>query len=282
MPKIHALLTFGAESDPAPSPPVASASSRPTAGPGPASAAEPPGRYTLRPLVEIQEFVTKGITSQLRYGVTPRFVDQRGQLIEALLDRHGLTEWGYGEDVVDVYKKDQSVFLRVGSREVLAMFENVASIDEVRQTTAAFLEWALEMLGVERIRTVGVRSYWLAAADSFAELNEHLLERFAGTMGRILEPFGTKPSDSGWTFDFHDQDPKHNLRLGPMTAEQAMGLFRDQEKENYPPQALYLDVDRLYTEDPMEREQALRRWGSAFERNIEISQAICRELTRPS
>jgi len=230
--------------------------------------------------MELQDFAVKGITSQLRFVTpAPTFIDQRGHLIEALMREHELSEWGYGQDFVDAFRADGSVTLRVASRELRAMFENVESTTEVKKATKSFLGWGLDSLGVERLGYVGVRSFRIAAADSFRALNEWLLDRLMPGHAQLLQPFGSKSSDSGWVLEFHDKDPKHNLRIGPMTPEQAMAqVFRDQDTDHYPPQFLFLDVDRLYSDEEMSASEALQRWESAFDRNLEIGETLSRRL----
>jgi hypothetical protein len=222
--------------------------------------------------MELQDFVLKGVTSQLRWGVvTPRFIDRRGALIEALTAQHDLTEWGYGDDGLEVFKQDQSIVLAAGNREARGIFENVEDTGEVSRTCRGFFEFVLGELEISAISFVGVRSFWLAPTDSFEGLNAWMIEKLSPGVGPLSEAIGTNPTDAGWVLEFHAADPKHTLRFGPMNPQQAMGqIFRDQNAENYPPQFLFLDFDRVYNEDKIDRSAALDRWEKSFGRNLEI------------
>jgi hypothetical protein len=234
--------------------------------------------------MELQDFVLKGVTSQLRWGVlTPRFIDRRGALIEALLARHDLTEWGYGEDVLEVFKQDQSIALAAGNQEARGIFENVEDTGEVASTCRSFFEFVLGELDISEVSFVGVRSYWLAPTDSFEGLTAWMIEKLSPGVGPLREAVGTKPTDAGWVFEFHAADPKHRLRLGPMNPQQAMAqFFRDKNEENYPPQFLFLDFDRVYNDDKIDRSAALDRWETSFGRNLEIGAKLGQLLSDTS
>lgn len=231
--------------------------------------------------MELQDFVIKGITSQLRFRTaTPHFMDRSGQLIAEAMDQYGLTEWRSTPQFVEVFRRDQTHAVLIGSHELRAIFENVEDASAVKDRTKSLFEAKLAELEVDALSFVGVRTFWLAAADDFADLHDWMLERLSPTVKPLLEKTGSKPTDSGWVFELTDKDPKHNLKLGPMKPEQAKDIFRDQNEENYPPQFLFLDLDRVYSDDDsMSRQTALDRWEKSFSRNLEIAQALAEDLT---
>jgi hypothetical protein len=226
--------------------------------------------------MELQDLVPAGVTSQLRFAtVNPGFVDRRGALIESLLTQGELTEWRYGEDFLEVFRRDQSVALFASSRDLRAIFEHFEDRATVVSRTRDFLGATLEELAVTEIGFIGVRSYWLAAADSFADLNEWLLERLSPPLTPFFDVVGSKPTDAGWVLEFREKDPKHNLKIGPMTPAQATAqFFRDNDEENFPPQFLFLDIDRIYNEEVIATDKALERWEKSFTRNFEIGEKL--------
>ncbi len=238
----------------------------------------PYDRYAL----ELQDFVIKGITSQLRFSeVNPLLVERRGGLIKSLLKQHELDQWAQGEGFVDVSDPARGIALNVTNREMRAMFERVDQVADVVDASRAFFELVDEVLEVGTIAGVGVRSWRMAAVDDFESLNGWLLEDLLNRRDPLFEPFGHPPSDVGWAFDFHEADPKHNLRIGPMKREQAMAqLFRDQTEANYPSQFLMIDLDRFYSdEERTPAADALERWERTLTRNLEISEAVGRVLS---
>ncbi len=137
----------------------------------------------------------------------------------------------------------------------------------------------LDALGLEAATYIGVRSLWLAATDDFDQLNEWLIEKIGGAAPSVLEPVGQKPSDSGWVFEFRSSEPEHVLRLGPMKQEQATSqIFRDKEPANYPPQFLYIDLDRQYRTMTQGGPAVVDRWGSAFDRCLAVAEQVVSRL----
>lgn len=232
--------------------------------------------------MELQEPVARGITTQLRFAtVSPRFVDRRGALIESLVsEEDDLTEWGYGQDFLEVFSKDESVALAVSARDLRAIFEHFDDSGTVINRTRAFLQATLEEFATPQINFVGVRSYWLAAADTFEGLNEWLLERLGPPLADFSDVVGSKPTDAGWVLDYHERDPKHTVRIGPMTPAQVTAqFFRDNDQEHFPPQFLFLDIDRVYNEDVIDAEKALETWERSLARNLEIGEKLAGLLT---
>jgi hypothetical protein len=204
-----------------------------------------------RSAMEVQEPVLKGLTSEFRFPALPRYSDRQGGIIERLRDNHGLSQWGIGDAAADAWAEDNRAFVHTSHQNVVASVEHWADVHAMRETVESLLRSVLEELQLEDFVFVGVRSYWLSAADSFEDLNRLLFERLGPANQDLFSPFGQPPVDSGWIFDFRLEDGLvHHLRLGPMKAEQAMAqFFRNKDTENYPPQFLFVDLDRVRTDE---------------------------------
>lgn len=231
--------------------------------------------------MEIQELTLQAVVSQLRpTQPSLHFVDNRGSILEQLKEDLGLPEWGYSHDFVELFSKDRSAAIHVASDEVRVMFEHIEDPGDVREMSEQVLESMFDRLKLESFRFIGVRTWWTAAADSFEELNDWMVDRFSKSGKDLFDAVGQKPTDSAWVFEFHDKDPKHTLNIGPMTAEQAVSqTFRDNDPENFPPQFLYIDLDRVYNDDPdLNRPDALDLWRKSFDRSLEMGERIGKQL----
>lgn len=229
--------------------------------------------------MELQEAVLKAVISEIRFHPTPRFPETRAELIERLRDAESLDNWAMSEQFVQVFTEgDPRTLLQVSIGNLSTSFENMGP-DECRAATGRTIETALDVLGLDAATYIGVRSLWLAATDDFDQLHEWLIEKIGGAAPSVLEPVGQKPSDSGWVFEFRSSEPEHLLRVGPMKQEQATAqIFRDKEPENYPPQFLFIDLDRQYKTVTHGGPAVIERWGSAFDRCLAVAEQIVARL----
>lgn len=229
--------------------------------------------------MELQEPILKAVISEVRFDATPRFPDARATIIEQVREAEGLKTWVMNEAFLQVFTEgDPRTLLQVSNANFSASFENTERQD-CRETTRRTFETALEALKLETVTFIGVRSLWLAATDDFDSLNDRLIETIGAGSPSILEPVGQKPSDSGWVFEFRTTEPEHLLRLGPMKPEQAMTqIFRDKEASNYPPEFLFLDLDRQYRTSTTGTSAVIARWSSAFDRCVEVAELIVSRL----
>lgn len=201
--------------------------------------------------MEVQEPVLKSLTGEVRFSALPRYADHRGHIIERLRDEHDLTQWGIGEVAADAWAEDNTAFVHTSPQNVVVAAEHRPDVQETRETVERLMRSVLEDLLAENFVFVGVRSHWLSATDSFEDLNRLLLDRLGPASEELFSGFGQPPVDSGWVFDFSTEEGLiHHLRFGPMKAEQAMGqYFRSKDAENYPPQFLFVDLDRVRTDE---------------------------------
>ncbi|MDQ6775392.1 MAG: hypothetical protein M3071_04030 [Actinomycetota bacterium] len=229
--------------------------------------------------MEIQEPVLKSVLSEVRFRPTPRFPEKRADIIARLQEVRGLENWNMADQFVQALTEgDTDDLLQVSIGNAAFSFENPVAT-EARSATEEALNMVLDVLEIEAAIYVGVRSTWLAAAESFDELRDFLVANLGGASTSVLEPVGQKPSDVGWVFEFRATQPQHVLRLGPMQQEQASNqIFRDKDPENYPPNFLFLDLDRLYSASPVPREELIGRWGSAFDRCLEVATEVITRL----
>jgi hypothetical protein len=229
--------------------------------------------------VEIQEPVLRSVLSELRYPATPRFIGARGELIERLRTLRASRDWNMAEQFVQVFTDGEpDHLLQVSAGNMAFSFETLPA-SESKELTAAAAETVLETLGLDEVSYVGVRSWWLAAADSFEDLRDHMVELLATNSKSILEPVGQKPSDAGWVFEFRTSQPEHVMRIGPMGAEQAAReWFRDKEPGNYPPHFLFVDIDRHYNGEVIAADEVLDRWDRAFDRCLSVAEDVMSRL----
>jgi hypothetical protein len=230
--------------------------------------------------LELQEILLRGIIVQLRFAVTPRFPDIRGRLIEELSEILELPEWGWGDNVF-LTTVDRSVTVFASSRELRVNFEEVEDAEEHFAFAKQFFDHAGGMLGVKAVEFVGVRTFWIGAVDSFDELHKWLLDRLAASAQDVLSIVSQPPTDTGWVFEFHKEDPKHTLRVGPMTNDQAvqLGLFVQESRVRLPAEFLFIDLDRVNNEDKLDWPAAQSRWEATFRKNLEIGEKIAASLS---
>jgi hypothetical protein len=232
-------------------------------------------RGHTRPLVELQELSLKTVWTQLRFRPSSRIADIRGQIAEELSKAHELPEWGWGEDVAHVFSSDRTTNLIVTGRELRAGFDKIERLDDLRQTITSFLSYGLDVLGVEEVMFLGVRSYWLAAVDSFDELRDWLIASFSGGAAPLLEALGDSPTDAGWVYEFHKQDPKQRLQFGPMKQAQLVeGVLTTDSSEGIPPEFLFVDMDRVYNDKPTEVGRVIERWSDSFQRTLDLGERL--------
>jgi hypothetical protein len=206
----------------------------------------------------------------MRFRLAPRFADVRGSLIEELSNNYDLREYGWGESQLRVANEDATRTLIVGSRESRFVYEHLERIDDYVQGGRAFFSHVLETLGVTEVEYLGVRTFWMAAVDSFEDLVAWMREWLTPD-----EPFSgfasTKLTDVGWMFEYHESDPKLSVRLGPMKVEQVIEQFVGTDKRDlFPEEFLFLDLDRIYNDDPIATDGAVDRWEESLRKNLEL------------
>jgi hypothetical protein len=224
--------------------------------------------------VDLQELVVRVAIGQMRFRLAPRFADLRGALIEELAQRYDLHEYGWSETQLRVGNEDLSRSLIVGSREGRFVYEQLERIDDYVENGRAFFGHVLDTLGVDEIQYLGVRTYWMAAVDSFDDLVAWMRQWLSPD-----EPFSglapTKLTDVGWVFEYHEKDPKLSVRLGPMKVEQVIEQFVGTDKRDlFPEQFLFLDLDRLYNEDAIPAGDAVARWEESLRKNLELGSKL--------
>jgi hypothetical protein len=225
--------------------------------------------------VELQELSLKSVWTQLRFAPQARFADVRGQVTEELSRTHDLAEWAWGDALVHVFSADRTTNLIVTGRELRAGFEHIERVDDLRESVRSFFSFGLDVLGVEEVIFLGVRTHWLAAVDSFDELRDWLVSTFSRGAAPVLEPFGGSSTDAAWVFEFHQQDPKHSLRFGPMKQAQLIEQhLATDSSEGIPAEFLFVDMDRVYNESPIESEGVIQRWADSFQRSLDIGERL--------
>jgi hypothetical protein len=227
--------------------------------------------------MELQELVVRVVIAQLRFRLAPRFADIRGALIDELLETHGLSEYGWDETHVRAFNEDRTRNLVVASRELLLEYEHIERLDDLVATGRDFLEHALAELRVETIDFLGVRTYWMAAVDSFDELASWVRDLAPN------EPFSAatsqKLTDVGYIFEYRERNPRYALRMGPMKIEQALEQYLFTEKrELFPDVFLWLDIDRTLVEADLSVSDAPSALEDAIRQNLAVGERIAARL----
>lgn len=225
--------------------------------------------------VELQELATIAVITEARFPTTPKFTDIRGALVEGIMEEQKLPNWLLSDQAVQVFNENDSrAMFSVSASNMSASFEHL-ELSECRDRTADFLERTAISLQVEPVIFLGVRTISLAAASDFEELRDRMVECFSSNAQEVFEPFGRKPSDAGWGFEFRDSEPEHAVRIGPAKHGQAaMQLLRDRDPAKYPPQFLFLDIDRNYHREPIARDSLMERWSALFDRSLKLASSV--------
>jgi hypothetical protein len=228
--------------------------------------------------MDLQEPVLKSLIAEMRFEPTPHFPARRADIIDQLMAQFDLKNWTMSEQFIQVLTEDDSrVLLQASAGGTSASLENI-DIEDCQRTAEKLFDIVLARLNVESVVYVGVRTMWVVAADDFDSLNEWLVTRLSDGARSVLQPFGQKPSDSGWVFEFRSSEPQHVFRLGPMKVDQAITqVFRDKDPDHYPPQFLFFDIDRLYRE-PATTDEAKRRAHSSLERSPILAERVIASL----
>jgi phosphoglycolate phosphatase-like HAD superfamily hydrolase len=230
--------------------------------------------------VEIQELACKALIANVRFPLSPLIIDNRGTLIQRMSAALDATEFAWRENGVDVFTTDEHNLFRIGGRDLVASCEHFSDLEAAAGKIRTFVETGLEFLDVEQVLFLGIRTHWVAATDSFDELRERLLDNFAGGAAKLANLAGKQSTDVGWTFEFHGSDPRVTVRMGPMKSEQAMRqIFRVEDPALYPPEFLFLDVDRVLADDPQPAHEIIARFNRALEHNLTLAEKFGRYLT---
>lgn len=231
--------------------------------------------------MEIQEPSPRLLISALRFEtVSPWLLDRRGELISRMSKKYDLPEWLAQQDLVQLSTSDSRRLFQMSSRDVYVSLENFEDLTEAIGAAEGFISDALDALEVDRITWTGTRMHWLAAADSFDQLCAWFAYRSRALTGALSDILNRSPSDVGLVLEYKDKDPLITVRVGPMRAEQAMAqLFRDKDVTHYPEQFLFLDLDRVHSEDRLKRPDALSQWRQRVDSLTKIGDALLRSVT---
>jgi len=208
-------------------------------------------------------------------------MDVRGTMADHLLGEFGLTEWSVGPEVT-VTTRDQARVFVVGGAELRVHYQLVEDREATIQEASSFAQYVIEEMRIGDVGFVGVRTYWLAAVDSLADLRDTMVKHLGGGAADVASIVGKPVSDVGWTFEMHNDDPKVTLRLGPMTADQLIGygLFAEQARDRLPPNALFFDVDRIMNTEVVPAADATDRMRGSFEKSTELGDKLARALEK--
>lgn len=231
--------------------------------------------------MELQEFSPHLLISQVRLkSPHPVLFDKRGALIEELREMLEAPEWAYQQDGLQVSSSDGRELFRLTVSEAYVSLENFEDFEAAVEKTRRFLGFALEALGEPDITWMGVRSHDLAPADSLDSLREHMVEGLSAPLADLSGLVGKQPTDVGWVVEFHGEDPRITVRLGPMVPEQATAVFfRDKDESRFPPQFLFLDVDRVLADSTFSSAEVLERWEASLTKARAITARLADWLT---
>jgi len=230
--------------------------------------------------MELQDFSPHLLVAQLAFKEpSAAVVDQRGAWITTFRNDFGATEFVAEAAAVEAFSDDRREQYRVGTAQVVGSIENFDEITEAGQKLGRFVELALDRVERPQIAQVRVRTFELAATDSFAELRDALGEALGAPRGELAEVVGGPMSDLGWVLEFTDANPNVTLRFGPMRASQIKTFLRDQRDSQYPGEFLFLDVDYVQADEDLDPEQAVARLASSIESNRRLVHRVANWIT---
>lgn len=230
--------------------------------------------------MELQELACKALIANVRFRLSPLIIDNRGAVIQRISNVLDAPEFAFRENSVDVFTTDQHDLFRVSGRDLIASCEHFADLELAAGRIRTFVDEGVQLLDIETVAFLGVRTHWIAATDNFEELRDHLLESIGGGAGVLAELAGKRSTDAAWVFEFLGNDPRVTVRMGPMTSEQAMAqIFRVEDPALYPPAFLFLDVDRVMSDDDQPAERLLERLNRAIEHNLALAGRFGRHFT---
>jgi hypothetical protein len=198
--------------------------------------------------MEVQEFLPMSMVCQLRFPAAVELLDRRGRLLRLVEDALDAHQWELSDTAIRGRTEDDMVTAVVTFQDVRLGFHGAIDEAIVAESCASVLPELLEALEVKEVGQIGCRVFWIAAADSFESAHDWLAERLNGAVtATMFQALSSRPTDSGWVFELHDQAPKWNLRAGPMRREEwepKQGMTALQA-EALPPNSVFIDVDRV-------------------------------------
>jgi hypothetical protein len=229
--------------------------------------------------MELQDFAPHFLVTQLVFKApSAAVIDQRGAWIATFRDEFGATEFAAEAAAVEAFSDDRCEQYRVGTAQVVGSIENFDDIVVAGAKLGQFVALALDRVERPHVAQIRVRTFELAATDSFAELRDALGESLGTPRGELAEVVGRPMTDAGWVLEFTDANPRVTLRFGPMKASQIKTVLRDQRDSQYPGEFLFLDVDYVQTDEDLDPEQAVARLSSSIESNRKLVQRVANWL----
>jgi hypothetical protein len=229
--------------------------------------------------MELQELVVRTVISQMRFRLAPRFLDSRGALVEKLRREFELSDYGWGQTQLQVLNADRTRVLIVAATELRLVYEHLERIDDYVEAGRRFFAEGLGELGIDQVEFLGIRTYWLAAVDSFADLAVWLRKRLSPS-DPVTAAVNSKPTDLGWVVEFQEKDPKHRITIAPMKVDQLVEQFVGTDKrELFPPEFLFVDIDRFFNATTVDTAAAIDRWEDALQKNLDLGERIAALLT---
>jgi hypothetical protein len=230
--------------------------------------------------VELQDFAPHLLVAQLAFKEpSAAVIDQRGAWITTFRNDFGATEFVAEAAAVEAFSEDRCEQYRVGTAQVVGSIENFDEIAEAGEKLGRFVELALDRVERPQIAQVRVRTFELAATDSFSDLRDALGEALGAPRAELAEVVGGPMSDLGWVLEFTDADPRVTLRFGPMKASQIKTFLRDQRDSQYPGEFLFLDVDYVQSDEDLDPVQAVARLASSIESNRRLVHRVAKWIT---
>ena len=193
-------------------------------------------------------------------------------------DEFGAAEFSAEGAAVEAFGEHRREQYRVGTMQVVASTENFDEIEDAGERIGRFVALALDRVERPHLAVVRVRTFDLAATDSFEELRDTLAASFGVARGELADVVGGRLSDAGWVLEFADANPNITLRFGPMKASQIKTFLRDQRDSQYPGEFLFLDIDYAHTDQDLDPEQAVAQLGKSIDSNRKVARRVANWL----
>ncbi|OGJ57700.1 hypothetical protein A3H22_03360 [Candidatus Peribacteria bacterium RIFCSPLOWO2_12_FULL_55_15] len=179
---------------------------------------------------------------ELRFQPSPKVLDTRGQIAEALTDDL-FNKWFISADAIQLNSD--------ANKDIVMIFRHnsFAFVANKQQSADFFIEGAKNMcrktwtwFPYTQIKRIGVRSSFLTEVDSFDVTVKKYRQKFLGLSDAEMGQFGGELIDIGTLLNFKNGDDFFNVSSGPMEKQQSKWMLRTEDDE-IPEQGIYVDVD---------------------------------------
>jgi hypothetical protein len=194
-------------------------------------------------------------------------LDERGGIATEITKHLGKLTVMLDATAAELRSEGERNRYRIGIAQIYASLMGFDDLDVARSEVRDFLELALALTGEPTLRSMNVRTFDVAPADSFVALRDRLAARIATGGDGAARAVGMPLSDIGWIYEFKGQGSQAVVHFGAMEDEQLKEMLRDEEGDDYPPCVLFLDIDLKFEPADADKHKALDWWAECVDEN---------------